>query len=90
MQIPFQSRNGPAEVITNFNSHMIHYKISTNLVINLHIKVIAVKRFLVTRLASQIELPKFIQRTGNNAYSLAVRGQALYLSCRALCLPVSG
>ena len=89
MHIQLQSRNRPAEVVTNTNPHMIHYINSTNRIINLHVKVIAVKHFLVTRLASQIELPKFIQRTGNTAYNLAVRDEGQYLSCRALCLPVS-
>jgi hypothetical protein len=88
VHIQLQSRNGPAKVVTNTNPHMIHYINSTNRIINLHIKVIAVKHFLVTRLASQIELHKFIQRKGNTAYSLAVRDQGHYLSCRALCLPL--
>jgi len=74
----------------NINSHMIHYIHSANRIINLHIKVMAVKHFLITRLASQIELPKFIQRAGKTVCSLAVRDQGQYLSCRPLCLPVSG
>jgi len=46
----------------------------------------AVKHCLITRLASQIELPKFIQRTRKTACSLDVRDQGQYLSCRPLCL----
>jgi len=90
MHIQLQSRNVPAEVVTNINSHMIHYINSTNRIINLQIKVTAVKHFLVTRLASQIEEPKFIQWTRKTAYSLGVRDKGQYLYCRALCLPVSG
>jgi len=73
---------------------MIHYTNSTNHIINLNIKVIAAKHFLITRLASQIELLKFVQRTGRTAYSLAVRYRdstspaepSVYLSVDDTCL----